>query len=125
MFILDPFTPLNNAYSLELPVHILHCATSPCVRSPPKRDISGVLDGFAIWPQAFTTCIPRDNACQGNNVSCVTLTKTACCAEIMKHRAAAWRAKGANTLVEGSLSSSIKHSYYPSLTVILIGSSVC
>lgn len=120
MFILHPFTPLNNAYSLNCLCIFYTVPPPPLCAPPPKKGISGVLDGFAIWPQALSTCTPSDNACQGNNVSCVTLTKAACCVEIMK--AAACRAKGANTLVEGLQSSSIKNLYYSSLSVILISS---
>lgn len=110
MFTPHLFTLLNNAF--ELPVHILHWA--PPLLCPlhsltsPHWWVSVFLNGFTIWPQAPSSCTPSDNTCQRNNVSCATLTKAACCAEIMKHRAAAWRAKGANTLVEGLQSSSIK-----------------
>lgn len=77
MFILDPFTPLNNAYSLELPVHILHRACPPPLLQS-KTDIK-LCFGFLIvsGPRALclslSTRTPQDGAAfHGNKVSCVS-----------------------------------------------------
>lgn len=112
MFILHPFTSLNNAYSLNC-LCIFYTVSSPAVCSPLKEEYHCGFGWFTIWPQALSSSTPSDNACQGNNVSCVTLTKAACCVEIMKHWAAAQRAKGAITLVEGLQASSLRNDIAP------------
>lgn len=55
MFILDPFTPLNNAYSLELPVHILHRACPPPLLQS-KTDIK-LCFGFLIVSGPRALCL--------------------------------------------------------------------
>lgn len=118
MFILDPSTPLNNAYSLELPVHILHLSPPRCASH--HEDTCGVLVALTIWPPGLSLhAHPWMMLAGENNVSCVTLTNTACRAEIMKRRGA----KGANIPVKGPRFP--KHFHYSCLTVTVTGFLVC